>query len=320
MSEARDSPGPNTSVIIATHDRAALLGRVLGDLASALLPDELLEVLVVENGGQAGAEGVCEAFVGALPVRYLFVAESGKSNALNTALDRSAASFIVFYDDDIRVDADNLKAFVDGARRYGPGHFFGGPVWPEYAGAPPVEWIRPWLDRSIVGWSLGEEEQPHHEFLGANWAAFRRDLLAAGGFVAGLGPSTEFRTLGEEVEIQERLADLGGRGIYLPRASVQHYVPEDHCTLRWAKQRRSRQHLSRVLLSPKHLDAPKIAGVPRFLWREYARDLVRVLAARLRAPRTPHRVQMEMKLAETAGRIAGYRRMRVNGAIETRES
>ena len=307
---------PDTSIVIPTYRRPALLERVLADLASAPLPGELREVLIVENGRRDGTEAICERYAGQIPVSFHFVDEPGKSNALNVALHLTDAPYIVFYDDDVRVDPGGPEAFVDGARRYGPGHFFGGPVRPEYAGEPPADWMRPWFTTCVIGWSLGDEEQPHDEFLGANWAAFRSDLLAAGGFVRGLGPKGESRTLGEEVEMQERLLARGARGIYLPNASVQHYVPEHQCTLSWLRKRWYQQRMSRVLLAPEHLDAPQIADVPRFLWRQLIGDTARTLAARVTAPRTKHRMLIEMKLAATMGQMAGYRRVRREGGFE----
>lgn len=311
--QAKSDPGaarPSTAVVIPTYRRPSFLERVLRDLAEDRLPDELREVLVVENGRRDGTEEICGRYRGDLPVRYHFVPEPGKSNALNVALDLTEADFIVLYDDDVRVASGNLAAFVDGARRYGPGHFFGGPVQPEYAGEPPPDWIRPSLTTCVLGWSLGDEERPHDEFLGANWAAFRRDLLDAGGFVRGLGPNAEFRTVGQEVEMQERLLERGAQGIYLPGAVVRHHVPEHQCTLRWARKRRYQQHMSRILLAPRHRDAPSIAKIPRFLWRQSVTEILSVIAARLTGPRTRRRVRLEMKLAETIGQMAGYRRLR----------
>lgn len=307
---------PDTSIIIPTYRRPALLERVLRDLASAPLPAELREVLIVENGRRDGTEAICEQYADQLPVHFHFVDEPGKSNALNVALHLTDAEYIVFYDDDVRIDPAGPDAFIDGAHRYGPGHFFGGPVRPEYAGEPPADWMRPWFTTCVIGWSLGDEEQPHDEFLGANWAAFRSDLLGAGGFVRGLGPNAEFRTVGQEVEMQERLLARGVRGVYLPDASVQHYVPEHQCTLGWLRKRWYQQRMSRVLLSPEHLDAPRLADVPRFLWRQLLGDGARTLAARMIAPRTKSRILSEMKLAATLGQVAGYRRVRREGGFD----
>jgi glycosyltransferase involved in cell wall biosynthesis len=308
-------PGPLAAVVIATHRRARLLEGVLQDLASVPLPREVEELLVLENGVRDETEGVCRRFNEALPIRYHYVEEAGKSNALNVGLAMTRAELIVFFDDDIRVAPQSLGAFVDAARRHGPGHFFGGPVEPDYAGEPPPSWLRPWLAASVIGWDLGASERHHDEFLGANWAAFRADLVAAGGFVKGLGPNAEFRTVGQEVEMQERLVAREHRGVYVPGARVRHLVAADQCSLRWVRRRWRQQSLSRVMLSPTHIGEPQIAGVPRFLWRQYATDISRALAARLTAPRSDRRMRAELALAVTTGKMLGYRRVRRVGGF-----
>ncbi len=317
-SPAQKDSAPTTAVVIATYKRAALLDRVLADLAAAPLPDAVTDILVVENGDPDDTRSVCERYSDAIPLRYHHVSESGKSNALNVALALTDADFVIQFDDDVRVDPGTVRAFVDVAGRLGPGHFFGGPVSPEYEGAPPAAWLRPWLTTCVVGWDLGREERPYHEFLGANWAAFRSDLLAAGGFLTGLGPSATYRTVGEEVEMQQRLTDAGCRGVYVPEAGVQHFVRREQCTLGWLKRRWSQHSLSQVMLSPMYIDAPSIAGAPRFLWRQWLSDWGKVLAARLTGPRSERRLRLERVLALTRGQIAGYRRVREVGRVSSR--
>lgn len=309
------SAAPATSVLIATHKRASFLERVLRDLAAAPLPEEVREIRVLENGGRDDTEALCDRFASRLPVRYQFVEEPGKSNALNVGLDATEADFIVLFDDDIRVEPDCLSAFVQAAGRHGPGHYFGGPVAPEYEAEPPAEWLRPWLTTCVVGWDLGEEEQPHDEFLGANWAAFREDLLEAGGFTKGLGPDARYRTMGQEVDMQQRLLEHGCTGIYVPGAKVQHWVPARQCTLGWVRDRWRKQSLSKVLLEPAYSDAPRLGGVPRFVWRTYLAALARVTVARLTAPRSERRMRLELRLAVVEGQILGYRRVQRLGGL-----
>jgi glycosyltransferase involved in cell wall biosynthesis len=146
---------PTTAVVIATHKRAALLDRVLADLVAAPLSDAVTDILVVENGDPDDTRSVCERYSDAIPLRYHHVPESGKSNALNVALGMTEADFVIQLDDDVRVEPGTVGAYVEAARRFGPGHFFGGPVSPEYEGAPPAAWLRPWLTSCVVGWDLG---------------------------------------------------------------------------------------------------------------------------------------------------------------------
>jgi GT2 family glycosyltransferase len=316
---ARREHAPRTAVVIATHRRAVLLERLLKNLAALELPSSVVEILVVENGEPDETRSVCAKYSDALPLRYQHLREAGKSRALNAALDMTDAELVVQFDDDIRVEPATIPAFVRAARHFGPGHFFGGPVVPDYEGEPPPSWLEPWLTSCVIGWDLGEEERPHDEFLGANWAAFRSELLGVGGFLADFGPMGAQRTVGEEVEIQRRLSRSGCRGVYVPDARVGHFVRAEQCTLRWLRRRWYEHSLSRVVLSPDHLEAPAVAGAPRFLWRQWLADYVRLSAARVTSHGDNHHMTLERRFAFTRGQIEGYRRVRRGGGLTNRD-
>lgn len=302
-----NAPELETAVVIATSGRPELLLRTLESVAAVRRPSFLREILVVENGGQPRAREASESFSAELPIRYSFVPEKGKSRALNHALGRTRAELIVFHDDDVRVEEGTLAAYARTAATYGRGHFFGGPLEVDYE-EPPAEWLKAYLPSSVTGWKLAGREQYYDspDFLGANWAAFREDISAAGGFAAHLGPTPEYRALGEERELQSRMLGLGSRGVYVPGAKVWHYVPEERCTVKWALKRRYQQTLTKTLRDAED-DHPTILGVPRWLWRECAEDVLKVLKVRLRRVSGHRRFVHEMKLAHSWGRAMGHR-------------
>lgn len=299
------------AVIIANHGRPALLRRTLRSLAgSRNQPGEDTELLVVENGDPAGAEEACRAYREVLPVRYMHVPRLGKSNALNIAVEQTKADLLLFFDDDVRVGSGTPAAFRRAARRHGPGHFFGGPVAVDYE-SPPPDWLVRFLPPSARGWTLGEEEIFHDEpdFLGGNWAAFRRDVREAGGFCDYLGPRSDgFRLLAEETELQERLLERRCRGVYVPDAPSWHWVPRERCTPEWARDRWFRAAVTAVLREDPDLERyPRIAQVPRFLWRQCLEEGLRALAARLFLRPGTRRMKYEMRWARSRGRAVGYR-------------
>lgn len=300
----------STIILIATHGRPDLLRRTLESLAESEESGffEQVEVEVVENGGRQGAGEVCEAVSERLPVRYRFVPEAGKSNALNVAVGEARADLLCFYDDDVRVGPGTTSEFIRGARKYGAGHFFGGPLGIDFEERPP-EWLERYLPPSHVGWSLGDEEIFHDEpdFIGTNWAVFRDDLERAGRFDDRLGPNAEYRMLGQEREAQMRLLANGCRGVYLPEAGARHYVPKERCTLAWARDRRYRAGMSEVLMGRFNEDYPRIGGIPRFMWRQCAQDAIKAFGARLLLPEGPRLARYEMKWAMSLGTARGYR-------------
>lgn len=298
-------------VLLATHGRPSLLRETLSSLATTDETDGVRQILLVENGRHDGSKDVAREFRGVIPVRYEFLEEANKSAALNHGLRVSDADLLIFFDDDVRVSPGTINTYLEAAVRYGRGHFFGGRVTPRYEGAPPPPWLKSALPLTATGFDLGPQERPYHEFPGPNWAAFRQDLVEIGGFSTRLGPGTGL--VGQETEAQARLTKRGWSGVFLPGAHVEHHVPADNLTLAWVRRRRYRHMLGRALLARDTYEGPRIASVPRHLWRAYAEQLVRVLGDRLVRPHTEQRVRSEIRLVKVRAHIASHR-MRARGS------
>jgi glycosyltransferase involved in cell wall biosynthesis len=112
---------PQVSIIIPTHDRAALLGETI---ESALKAGSDVEVIVVDDASTDDTAEICEKIPN---IRYLRLAcNSGVAVARNTAVLASSAEFIAFLDDDdlrlpntIDAQIQILKAEPDVALVYG---------------------------------------------------------------------------------------------------------------------------------------------------------------------------------------------------------
>lgn len=309
----------NTSVLVATHQRPDLLGRLLDSIRSCEDSSKLDEILIVENGGTFGAEDVVRRNADRLPVRYAFSERANKSAALNHGLGLLEAELIVFFDDDVEVRPGTISAYVEAASRYGRHHFFGGRLTPRYEADPPPPRLADVLPMSCTGFDLGPAERSYHEFIGNNWAAFRADVIEAHGFSSRIGPGSGL--IGQETELQVRLIEHGGTGVYLPAAHVDHYVPPEHLTVAWARRRRYRQKIAHVLLEEDAggppPDVPVLWGVPRYYWRSLAEQWVRVWRDRLLRPGTRERIAAEMRLAELRAQMEAFRR-RADGSESLR--
>ena len=227
------------AIVIVSHDRCHLLERTLASLAEGDVPAEVAATLVVENGRQFGAERVVARADPRLHARYLFEPASSKSRALNRALEQLGDEFIIYLDDDVRVDPHTLRRYVDAAVANPHGFYFGGRTGVDYEQEPPP-WLRPHLPASATGFSLGQSplQVDRPCFLGFNWAAFAADIRRVGGFPEHIGPGTSRgQTIGEESEVQRCLLASGMAGLYLPEAMVWHHVPKDRCTPTWVKKR-----------------------------------------------------------------------------------
>ena len=262
-------------VVIATHGRGDLLARTLDSVAQCRRPESFRGVIVVENGGRGAAERIVSDAPEGLAVRYVFEPAGNKSLALNRALEMIHDGLIVFLDDDVRVDPALLEVYAEAARSVGQNAFFGGPVRPDYE-APPPEWLTAFLPPSARGWSPpadGARLNAKPFFLGFNWAAFAADLRAIGGFDERLGPGSPVG-IGDESDVQRRLAAAGSRAMCVPEALVHHWVPRTRCSPEWALERAYRSGVRTGWLETAAA-GPTVAGYPLALVKRVAGQWLR---------------------------------------------
>ena len=266
-------------VVIATCGRPRLLERTLASLTHCRIPEGFEGTIVVENGSRSGADQVVRQAAPALKARYLFEPKGNKSRALNVALRDAGDALLVFLDDDVRVDVAMLESYATAASAAGRGHFFGGPVAPEYEETPPA-WLVKFLPISVRGY--GSSPTTWTWFLGFNWAAYSDDLKRVGGFDERLGPGGISGGIGDETELQMRLRAAGLTARYVPGALVHHWIPRDRCSPEWVLRRRYNYGVLTALMTntPLALFRAAAAGCVRALFQGVDRDTIARFAAR----------------------------------------
>lgn len=230
-------------IIIPTCQRGELLERTLQCLVDADLPDSVSRIVVVENGKKDEAESKTAKFAGRLPVEYLYTPVGSKCAALNLALESCQGEFVVFFDDDVRIDAGCVRAYAMAAAGKTSGEFYAGKCNVDYDVEPP-EWLKDYLPFSAKGWSYGDKvrDLPEPLALGFNWAAFADDIAKAGSFNPEIGPG-RLISIGDETDLQRIMLSQGVNGVYLPAALVWHHVPADRCSTGWTLERNRRMGL-----------------------------------------------------------------------------
>jgi GT2 family glycosyltransferase len=101
---------PSVSVVVPTRDRPEQLTRCLSALAGVAYPPERLELIVVNDGGRARLEPICEA--ARLPVRLLHQEPTGPGAARNRGAAAAEGELLALTDDDCRPDAGWLRALA----------------------------------------------------------------------------------------------------------------------------------------------------------------------------------------------------------------
>ncbi|GEM_PF-1229093 len=102
-------PGPaageaeeGISVVLATHRGAGRIGTMLDSIAAQSLPARLIELIVVENGGDPECQEIVRDFGErtGISTRYLFLAEPGVGGARNRGIAEATRDYLTFVDDD----------------------------------------------------------------------------------------------------------------------------------------------------------------------------------------------------------------------------
>jgi len=231
------------TVAICTKDRPALLERCLVSLA-ALDPASvsalgMFEILVVDNAPTTdAARSVVASHRG---VRYIREPKAGLNFARNRALVDARGDFVAYLDDDIRVDADWLRALVQAWLAHPQAALFTGQVLPfeietkaqllfEQRGG-----FRRGFERVVFGSErAGDPVYPCSVGIlgtGANMTVRRDAALQLGGFDIALDTGAALPG-GGDLDMFYRILRSGRRAVYEPASIVFHQHRRDMAGLR----------------------------------------------------------------------------------------
>jgi glycosyltransferase involved in cell wall biosynthesis len=218
------------SVIICTRNRAKALARALDSLKQAAVPPGLLwEVLVIDNGSSDETGAVAESFADALPLRVAHEPKPGLSRARNRAVAEARGRYLLWTDDDVRVDRTWLEAYWAAFQRHPDGAVFGGKILPVLE-EPVTPWFRAYAKRLqavLAHRDPGTDPSPltlgGELPYGANYAvraAEQRTRL----YDPELGVTPDHHRSGEETAVITALLTAGHRGYWAPDAMVSHLI------------------------------------------------------------------------------------------------
>ncbi len=273
----------DVSIILCTFDRCELLPAVVDDLLSLEEPPDCeWEIVIVDNNSTDDTAAVVAELVQRHPgrIRSFFEPRQGKSFALNLGVKSSEAEFLLFTDDDVRVDAGWMKAMVERFRGDRRCMGIGGRLLPILP-----EGVTPELDedeiRTYHSFDFGDDPMIlRNNPFGDNMAYRREAFVKYGLFRTDLGPTASDRGgLSEDSEFARRLMDAGQTVCYEPRAIVHHYIRAERLTVdyldRWHFQYgralwRREEHPEKVA---------SLFSVPRYLLRQLLLEWLRWLTA-----------------------------------------
>jgi glycosyltransferase involved in cell wall biosynthesis len=269
----------NVTVAICTWNRASLLDMTLNAMRSLqVFKDDEWELLIINNACTDSTDDISRKHADHLPIRLIHEMTPGKSHAANRAIKEARGELILWTDDDVLVDPDWMKCYIEAAndQRY---DYFGGTIDPLFALTPP-SWIEQNLDllQIYAVLQLGMETRPlaEGEFVfGANMA-FRADVLRKFRFDPALGPSGDNKIRNEEIELQNSMIAAGHRGLWVGSSRVRHNIPESRLSLKFVREGfRAEGRSIAIIEGPQAV--PHLFGFPRPAVRQYLESRFRLL-------------------------------------------
>lgn len=221
------------SLVIATYNRAEQLMVTLGSVAMQNAEAESWECIVVDNNSSDNTRERVEAFKSehnSLNIRYIFEQNQGLSYARNAGIVASRGDIVAFIDDDERIVADFVSAYIDLFDQHPDAMAAGGEIIAEYPTGRP-RWMSRYTERPIANpMSFGDRVKlfPSSRIPGGGNMAMRRRVFdSIGMFNTSLGRTGKHLLGGEESDLFERIVKHEYRVYYTPRAVMYHIIPKE---------------------------------------------------------------------------------------------
>ena len=251
------------SLIIPTHNRAGQLLAALESVVRQDMPAGEWECVVVNNNSTDDTPARFAAFAARYPALNLrMVTETGPgvSYARNRGIAETSAPYMAFIDDDERINAGFIRAYVEFFDAHPDAVVAGGRIIAEYVSGRPA-WMSKYVEMPIANpMDFGERVRPFPagRVPGGGNMAFRRAGLAGyGGFDPTLGRVNGELIGGEENDFFERLL-LGGETIwYVPGAVMWHIIPPAKLTGAYFRRLSYNVGVSQRLRAEIHRRLPK---------------------------------------------------------------
>ncbi len=205
---------PFVSIVVPTCRRNPQLARCLASIARLDYPSDLLEILVVDDGGEAQVPDEIRAQLPGVVVHRHDPARQGPAAARNSGVARARGAIVAFIDDDCEADAGWLRELVLALDAHAGGAC-GGTVVNALEDNLFAE-----ASQGLVSFlcSYYNAEPARATFFSSNNLAFSRAALIEAGAFDARYP----RAAAEDRELCNRWCQQGRPLVSAPRAIVRH--------------------------------------------------------------------------------------------------
>ena len=317
---------PVISVIIPTCARPDMLVDCVASILANGFED--FEIIIVDQDRHGGLkELLARRFPDEGRLVYLLLEQPHASRARNLGIEHARGEIVVFSDDDVEVEPQWLRAYIDGfaARGWEP-IVVGGRLDPLWL-VPKPEWL-PERRQYVLGiydkddgFALMRE---HDQPIGANFAVHRKIIDAVGPFDERIGPSYVRKRgmiFGEDALFSMRARQARYAVYYQPAARSWHKMSARKATKRYFIRRSFWEGVTQLTIM--HLSGSVLPKDCRHVVRRHAHEIIgagRRLARtilRWRRAVNPAREAMEAlaSIANSAGVIRAALKLRSSGHL-----
>lgn len=214
--------------IIPTYKGKSCIRTTLESLGKLRTPAQVaLEICVVDNYGGDGTPAEVRRWADEhpdVPIRCMFQPKPGKMNALQMAVDRTEANWLVMIDDDVSVDEQWLLEGLAAVAGNNMVAFCGGPIQLDSQIQDVPESIQPFLSYFAV-YDFGPQtlELVNRQLAGAGLLIRRKAWQESVPTICRLfGRTKGSLVAGEDIETQRAMQVRGWIGMYVPGMRLVH--------------------------------------------------------------------------------------------------
>ncbi len=218
------------SIIVCTHNRAALLPRVMRQLCAQDYPKDYFEIIIVDNCSTDDTAEVVQRFIPTCELRLCYVQENrpGVTFARNRGAQEACHPYLAYLDDDCTVSSDWLSQLVSGFGLDDQVSVVAGRVAIAYDDQVLPDWLgsvsKRWLaEFNFPGSNPRLLDNPMYICEG-NMAIKKQAWKSAGGFL-GIDQFNSPHVAAQEiVYLLEQVQRQGCRVAFVPKAIADHHT------------------------------------------------------------------------------------------------
>lgn len=220
------------TIVICTRDRVGLLKSCLDSVLDLNFEECLYEIIIVDNGSVDDTAKFIKSIVNKnVIIKYVYENRPGLSIARNVGINMAKSEWIIFLDDDARVNPDFLSRYYKVL------------ISNDFAGIGGL--FTPWFSKGEESWIPNNVVQ--FPILRTTLGPLNPDLAVPGGicsfskkwlekvgcFPEKIGMKGEKVGYGEENYLQKKIWEAGGEIWFDPLWKIEHYVAPYKYKISW---------------------------------------------------------------------------------------